>query len=330
MEKSMISAGLAKRQKQELTEVNGRHPANGTGQTNQYIKRIAAPFLTPDIKPSKLGEHPSLTWLPKILLFVDARYQRQATSRNSLRLIRRMIEEFAWSKFQPITVAEMREGSHSGHYAVIDGQHRAIAAIAHPSVTEVPCWIVSAADLGTQANVFVSVNRDRANIQPLQLYQAQLAARDPDALHIEAVCKAAGVSFALYASGGAINHLPPRQTQAVTTIRRLIAAHGDGPVTASLKALAAAFPETPGQLRGQVIEAVTSVFAKYGDQIDTVHFVAALADRDCDELIEDARKYRKIMRGSTKGAMIAALIQAYNKGMPARSRLARAGRNKSS
>jgi hypothetical protein len=114
----------------------------------------------------------------------------------------------------------------------------------------------------------------------------------------------------------------------VTTIRRLIAAHGDGPVTASLKALAAAFPETPGQLRGQVIEAVTSVFAKYGDQIDTIHFVAALADRDCDELIEDARKYRKIMRGSTKGAMIAALIQAYNKGMPARSRLARAGRNK--
>jgi len=53
--------------------------------------------------PKSLVEHPSLTWLPKILLFVDARYQRQATGRNSLRLIRRMIEEFAWSKFQPIS-----------------------------------------------------------------------------------------------------------------------------------------------------------------------------------------------------------------------------------
>jgi hypothetical protein len=323
MVKSMISTGLATRQKQELTEVNGRHLANGAGQTNQYIKRIAAPFLTPDTKPSKLGEHPSLTWLPKILLFVDARYQRQATSRNSLRLIRRMIEEFAWSKFQPITVAEIREGSHSGHYAVIDGQHRAIAAIAHPSVTEVPCWIVSAADLGTQANVFVSVNRDRANIQPLQLYQAQLAAQDPEALHIAAVCKSAGVSFAFCTSGGAVNHLPPRQTQAVSTIRRLLATHGDGPVTAALKALATAFPETPGQLRGQIIEAISTIFAKHGDRIDNDHFVAVLGERDCEEFIEDARKYRRMMRGSTKGAMIEALIRAYDKGLPAGRRLGR-------
>jgi hypothetical protein len=259
MEKSMISAGLATKQKHERSGLNGRHPANGTAQTNQYIKRIAAPFLTPDTKPSKLGEHSSLTWLPKILLFVDARYQRQATGRNSLRMIRRMIEEFAWSKFQPITVAEIREGSHSGHYAVIDGQHRAIAAIALPSVTEVPCWIVNAA-------------------------------------------------------GGAINHLPPRQTQAVSTIRRLLATHGDGPVTAALKALATAFPETPWQLRGQIIEAVSTIFAKLGAQIDAAHFVAILAERDCEEFIEDARKYRKMMRGSTKGAMIAALIKAYDKG----------------
>jgi hypothetical protein len=100
----------------------------------------------------------------------------------------------------------------------------------------------------------------------------------------------------------------------VSTIRRLLATHGDGPVTAALKALATAFPETPWQLRGQIIEAVSTIFAKLGAQIDAAHFVAILAERDCEEFIEDARKYRKMMRGSTKGAMIAALIKAYDKG----------------
>src|SRR6185312_7629873 len=110
-------------------------------------------------------------------------------SARSLKLIRNITKRFHWAKFQPITVAEIAEGDYRGHYAVIDGQHRALSALGHPLVKDVPCYIVKAADVGHQADAFVGINRDRVSMQPLQLYRAQLAAGDVTALRIDNVMR---------------------------------------------------------------------------------------------------------------------------------------------
>jgi len=187
-------------------------------------------------------------------------------------------------------------------------------------VTEIPCWVVNTADTGAQARVFVSVNRDRTNIQPLQLYRAQLAAKDTGALRIEAVCKEAGVTFAFHIPGST-RSLPPGQPQAVSTIHELLVRHGDGPVTMALKTLVAAYPDTPGQLRGQVIETVATMLAKYGERIDAEHLKEVLAERDCEEPVDAARRYKKLMGGSTIAGMMAALVKNYNRGRTGHRRL---------
>jgi hypothetical protein len=241
-------------------------------------------------------------------------------------LIKRIVENFTWSKFQPITVAAMHEGALAGHYAVIDGQRRAIAALIHPHIDDVPCWIVDAAHVSLQAHVFVGVNRDRTNIQPLQLYRAQLASSDPEAKRIEEICRAAGVNFAFQVPGSNHCRLPAGQTQAVSTIRRLLTAHGDGPVSLALRALQTAFPDTPGQLRGQVIEAVSTIFAKHGDRVEMDRFVQTLAERDCEQLVSAARRFKNDLGGRTNACMVAALIRFYNKSASGKARLPMAPR----
>jgi len=269
-----------------------------------------------DLEPSQdLGPMPTFEMVPKDLLRVDPRYQRGAASGRSRELIRKLVDGFQWARFSPIIVAEMDD-----HYAVVDGQHRAIAALLHPSVESVPCWVVAAADVQAQARVFLGVNRDRNQMQPLQIYKAQLAARDPDALQIDAVCRAAGITLAYHLQGSE-GRLPPLQTQAVSTIRNLLFRHGEGPVKAALKALADAYPETPGQLRGQVIAAVVAVFVRHGKQVDRDRLAKVLADHDCEQLVEAARAMKNLLGGTTQAGMVEALVRAYDKGLAAEKRL---------
>ncbi len=268
-----------------------------------------------DLEPSPdLGERPEFEWIPKDLLYVDPQYQRGTASRRSQALIRKLVEEFNWSKFQPITVTALETA-----YAVIDGQHRAIAAIMHPSVHEVPCWVVSAPDIKAQARVFLGVNEDRNQIHPLQVYKAQLAAKHPDALQIDAVCRAAGVTLAYFIPNG--GSLPPRTTQAVSTIRKLLVQHGEGPVRAVLRTLAEAYPDTPGQIRGQVITAIATLFVKHRDRIDEARLIKVVADNDCEDLVDAARSLKKLMGGTTQAGLVEALVRAYDKGLSGDRRL---------
>lgn len=319
----MISGGIAAQQKSERRSLNGKRSLNGLNPTDQAIREIAGLALAHDTKPSaNFGQKPVLMWLPKGSLYVDDRYQREAKSKHSRQMIRRIVETFSWSKFQPVTVAKMASGSLAGRYAVIDGQHRAIAALVHPSVTEIPCWVVDGSDVEDQAGVFVSINRDRINIQPLHLYKAQLAAKDPLALRIDRVCREAGVTIA-YRTNATLSDLPPNHTQAVSTIGRLLKRLGDGPVTMALKVLAAAFPDVRGQLRGQVIEVAAMVCARHADKIDQEHFTRILAAHPCDELLESARRFKDVMGGSTATRMMEALVRFYDKGRPPSMKLAK-------
>lgn len=274
-----------------------------------------------DLEPATdIGARPTFEWIPKDWLYVDPTYQRGTNSAGSRSLIRKIVEEFAWKKFQPITVTERDDG----RYNVIDGQHRAVSAIMHPAVEDVPCWIVEASDSRAQARVFLSVNEDRNPVQPLQAYKAALTAQEPDALQIDKVCREAGVTLA-YTLPGASGKLPPRQTQAVSTIRKLLFQHGEGPVSAALKALVEAYPDTPNQLRGQVISAVTTVFTKHRDRLDRDRLVRVLVDMDCEDLIEAARAIKKLMGGSTQAGMVEALLRNYDKGLPMERRLGKGG-----
>ncbi|QCG97359.1 hypothetical protein E6C67_26670 [Azospirillum sp. TSA2s] len=268
-----------------------------------------------------LGPKPEFLWMPKSWLYVDAVYQRAMTSGKSRRLVRRITEEFWWPKFTPLTVTPL--DWEAGKFAVVDGQHRAAAALAHPDVTEVPVWVVDAPDVRAQASVFVGVNADRNGMTTMQLFKAQLAAGDPAAVQVQEVCSRSGVTVAFHLSNGS-RELPPRTTMAVSTIRKLIAKHGEKPVRLALTMLATAYADAPNQLRGQIIQAMTSLVVEHGDKIDPERLVSALAEKDCEDLLDAARQVKRLEGGTTDAGMVRALMAAYDQGLTPAKRLRRA------
>ena len=97
------------------------------------------------------GPAPMLQWLPLASLVVDDSYQREL-KRGNWSAIRRIADNFKWSRFSPVFVAPV-EG---GRYAIIDGQHRAHAA-AICGFDEVTCQIVQMSR-EEQAASFAAVN----------------------------------------------------------------------------------------------------------------------------------------------------------------------------
>lgn len=262
-----------------------------------------------------LGPVPVFAWVAKTLLAVDRRYQRDAIGGRSRELIRGIVEGMRWDRFQPITVTPAAEG----RYAVIDGQHSTIAALMHPAVTDVPCWIVEAPDLRRQARTFGAINRDRVKMSTMQMYKAALAGGDPDATQIDKVCRAAGVQVAFWATN---NVLPPCQTLAVETLRELLRQYGEGPVGRALGVMAEAWAEAPNAFRAQVIKGVALMVKVHGPRLDLKRLARVLADREAGEMIDAARVYKRAMGGSTEAAICAGLVRAYDKGLAAAARLA--------
>ncbi len=265
-----------------------------------------------------IGARPELSWLPMAKLYVDPRYQREV-SHDGRENVCRMIEGFRWRDFGTLLVAAMPDG----RYAIIDGQHRYLAACCHPAVTEVPCVVIRADEVREQAKSFVAVNRDRKALNPYQLHHANLAAGDKDTVRLQAVVAAAGMAAPR-------NHLTadayrPKHLRFPAVLAKLVFTVGDDHTVAALRICRrAAEAVAKGQVRGPIVTAVAGILAKHGD-VDHDRLVKVLTDRPGDELQQAAIAYRKMFGGSTGDALRMAIIKAYNEALRADRRLPEGG-----
>lgn len=181
------------------------------------LRRIEPMAFPPSIIRSKVtGARPVLQWIKPTDLMVDATYQRDL-SRKSIDLIRGAVERFAWNRMKPPIVVEVDGALH-----VVDSQHTAIAA-ATIGIPQIPIFIVEAMTVDERARAFVGHNTDRITVSPINIYNALLAAKDPDAVDVANVCKRAGVRIR------AMNQsMRPAEgdTMAIGRVRRLIKKHG--------------------------------------------------------------------------------------------------------
>lgn len=162
---------------------------------------------------------PIFEWVDPGTLLVDEGYQRDSSER-SLKLVRKIISGWDWAKFKAPVGVLVDEG-----IELIDGQHTAIAACSHPDIPQIPVMIIEAPERTDRAGAFISHNRDRISVTATQLHVAALAAGQADALAVERVCEAAGVTV-LRTSPGA-GRYPAASTVAVTAIGALIRGRGE-------------------------------------------------------------------------------------------------------
>lgn len=191
--------------------------------------RAIKPMSFPDLKPANFdGERPSLKWVAPTDLLVDATYQRDLSER-SIRLIRRMIENFAWNRLKPPIVVQA--GPSSLH--IVDGQHTAIVA-ATLGIPQIPIFVVKADSIDERARAFVGHNSDRIIVSPFDIFRALLASGDPDAVDVDNVCKLAGVRIRVISPSSAIAE---GDTAAVGLIRAMVKRRGVIPARKVLQCL---------------------------------------------------------------------------------------------
>ncbi len=184
---------------------------NGSEASVRPIKALDCPKA---IEANHVGSTPpSVRLVSPGALLVEAAYQRDL-SRKSIRLIRKIVGDFSWTKFKPPIVAETDAG-----LFVIDGQHTAIAAETHPGIKQIPVLIVSADELTKRADSFVSHNRDRVAMSALQVFHAEVTAGDETATEILKIALGQGANIPRF--------IPPKRSSrpgdaiAITAFRRI-------------------------------------------------------------------------------------------------------------
>lgn len=187
--------------------------------TAELIKPVAAPAL---------GAAPMLQWIEIASLRADPRYQRDLRQEN-VRAIQRIAEAFDWSKFSAVHVAPI-EG---GLFAIIDGQHRAHAALAC-GLEKVPC-LVTHMTLKQQASAFAAINGLATRVTPVQIFRAALAAEEGWATTLRKVCEDANCRAVSYNSSAA--HKKPGDVFCIAYLRALIDRRGIVATTSALAIL---------------------------------------------------------------------------------------------
>ena len=184
-----------------------------------------------------------LQMVPISALVIDTTYQRNV-SVGSVRNIKRICEQFDWAKFLPVIVTE--DGD---KFAIVDGQHRTIAA-ASIGVDMVPCYVLSCS-AAEAAAAFAAINGNVTQMQPIDLWFAELAARAPKAVALQRVLDAAGVTVTRKKEG-----YQPGETRSVNVLLRALEFYGASVLTTLLQCIVETGDGNPGMITGAVVNGI--------------------------------------------------------------------------
>lgn len=262
-------------------------------------------------KPATLGPKPELRWIKVHKLRVNDEYQRGMGER-SMRLIRKIIGQFDWARFHAPVVVQITPdtGQDDDTYEVLDGQHSATAAASHGAIPEIPCIVVTADTLTEKAQAFVGLNKDKIQMTPVQVFWAQVAAGDEDALDVLEGARAAGATI--------VKRMPPYgdfetgETVSVSTLLKIAKRGGAGFVRLALE---------PGVMAGLapigmdfikafehllLLEGPTKLKGPYEEVVMLIS--QAIRRNEPEELLDLATKHKRAT-GDTIGLCLAKIIK---------------------
>lgn len=234
----------------------------------------------------KYGLVPDLDWININSLTIDDTYQRDTLSKRSQQNIKKIKEAFAWSKFSPLTVADLGNNK----YSIIDGQHRYIAAKELGDITDLPCWIIPQCQTKSQADAFIDINKNRVYVNNWQMYKAKLAANDENATRINEFLNTVNITvpFNGYCS-------KPNMTLAIACIGKHLQQHNDAYLSEVIADILKAYPNKIGQLKRDLIDTLVLFKIRNGAKIkDEIIIKTLQAFDNADRITGKAAELRAV------------------------------------
>lgn len=237
-------------------------------------------------------------------LRVDMTYQRNVTA-GSVKNIRAICRAFDWSKFLPVIA--VRDGE---TFSVVDGQHRATAA-ATLGITAVPVYVLSCT-AAEAAAAFAAINGNVTPVEAIDVWFAELAAGDPQALAIQRCLDAAGVKLTRRKEGHGVG-----ETRSINVIRRAYDFYGPALLTTVLQCITETGSGNPGLIVGSVVNGIgRSIRTKPEALANPGDLLNAFDKIDLPRLLEDA----KLEFARTKNAVQFILTREINLRLPFNSK----------
>jgi hypothetical protein len=260
------------------------------------------------VKATNLGTKPELKWIKLTQLYIPSEYQRPTKNATSLANINYIKQNFNWASCGALIVCELAKAK-PPQYAVIDGQHRFKAAEAHGGIDELPCIVITPRESKEQAKHFVEVNSKRIKLHNLHAYRSAIVAGESTACMIDSLLKKAGIAVPEHPMGNKL--CPPKTTQAIGTIAKLIDTYSEKQMLWALTIIPEAYEDEPGVLRASLIKAMAEWIKLHPDTNRDI-MIATLQNIDLDELEKDARAYRAIDGKRTPEAFMMVIERKYN------------------
>lgn len=231
------------------------------------------------------GSIPEMKWIDIELLRINEKYQRDTRGTRSRNNIEKIMQNFNWADFTPITVSK----EECGFYSIIDGQHRYEAAVTLGDILQLPCWIVNA-NTKKQAETFIDINKNRVAVTPYAIYKASLASGDYGAARIENFCNSAGI---IIPYNGFCSK--PNMTLAIATIKKHLERHNDGYLLAAFHVIREAFPNKNNQMKAEIVNMLVDLKIEYGDRIKNDELIVALRSFEgVDKISAKARELKAL------------------------------------
>jgi hypothetical protein len=252
-------------------------------------------------------QRPELKWIKLIELYVPTDYQRPAKNATSLANIGYIKTNFNWASCGALIVCQLAKAK-PPQYAIIDGQHRFLAAKAHGEIGELPCVVISRREAQDQAKHFVEVNSKRIKLHNLHEYRAAVVAGEPNAVMLANLLNRAKITVPQYPIGK--KQMPPRVTAAIGTLHKMMDTYSEKQILWALTIIPEAYDDEPGVLRASLIKAMAE-WIKRHPETDRNTMIRTLQQIDLDDLEKDARAYRAIEGKRMPEAIMMVLEKKY-------------------
>lgn len=250
-------------------------------------------------------ERPQIMMIAPINLRVDALTQRRRDDSH----VNRIASSYDESLVGLLEVSHRADG-----YYVIDGQHRAAAAIkAGHGDRPLPCHVVEGLSIPEEARRFVGINSTPKRPNAVEVFKKRVTAEDPAAVEIGQIVEAAGLKIGITGHDGCVTAVGALETVYAGKVGRRRGGPNPDLLIDTLAVLGGAWGATRDAYDATLIKAVGTVLDRHTEKLDRERLCHLLAKSGtAAQTIGRAKSLADATRQSVVLAAAQVMVDIYN------------------